>query len=449
MFGIDNGLIPHIARMQGDHTWAVFYMTGNLNSVERALSKWIDRIADNHNVSSIIHGVLFLYLEHRAIMEYKKQERIEDGDYLPVIETPYEASVYGAKRSYWVHYRLEDYRVAEVILEKMFKGQIHPLGVVPIPLPGGNENMDPYRDPFFPVGTRPLFWANCDNNGFGPYVPSKFYGIVDLETGHTFSTVTSKYCLYTNREVYELILEVAGNVFEEDNKDSDTIDEFELSKKSGVCKMIVRRAEEVYQPFINDGWQAILEGINSYDKSEPLRYTFGFQNRKYRIPLLMPEYTVSIQTQHIIPFETLREKVLYKVKNNIKFSAIENSFRDIINSLKLTKLADRDMLPLYCKYFGIAAIPDSEKGQNHLITDLNNVDSLINRSVEKYGKNAYAMLHVIMDYLSTTDRYYYGSDWELGKWVHDFLDASKASDFSISSYIGSKFYDIVSWYDVQ
>ena len=451
MFGLDDGLVPEIARMQGDHTWAVFYMAGDYDKVEHALHKWIDRIANNPNVTSILDEVLFLYLEYRAIIGFIRQERLENTsftDSTPVIDNAYDAALYGARRSYWGDFHPGDMEQARFLMEKMFKGQINPFGIVPIPLSGVYANYDPYRDPFFPVGTRPLFWGNCDDNGLGQYVPTRFYGIVDLETGYTFSTVTSKYCLYTNKDVYDLLIEVAGNVFKDEEK-SSTIDEFELSKKSGVCKMTVRRAVEVYQPLINDGWQAMLEGINSYDKSEPLRYTFGFQNKKYRIPLLMPEYTVSIQTQHVIPFEELREKVLDEVKQKFAFSAIEKSFRNIIQTLHNTKLADRDMLPLYCRYFGIQSIPGTENGQLRLVKELGYVAILIKQNVEQFGKNAYSLLHVIMDYFSSRGHYSYNNDWELGKWVHDFLEASKKEGFSISKYIGNTAYDIVSWFEVQ
>ena len=107
------------------------------------------------------------------------------------------------------------------------------------------------------------------------------------------------------------------------------------------------------------------------------------------------------------------------------------------------------MLPLYCKYFGISAVPETEGGQERLLKELGYVSQLISKCVTKFGKNAYALLHVIMDYFSTRGRYSYGNDWELGKWVHDFLEATKKEGFSISKYIGNTFYDIVSWYEVQ
>ena len=451
MFGIDNSLIPQVAKMPANHTWAVFYMRGNLKLVEKSLSKWIELLADNLNVSYILENVLFLYMAHEAIIEFKQREGIQGNlfdDILPVIDNPYDAVEYALHTS-WRNVTINERQDAALLMEKMFKGQILPFGAVQIPLPDGYRLMDPDRNPFFPVGMRPLFWANCEINDFEQYVPSRFYGIVDLETGHTFATATSKYCLYTNKQVYDLLREVAYSVFDKNEPKSNTIDHFELSKKSGVCKMTVMREEEEYQPLINDGWQALLEGINSYDKSEPLRYTFGYQNKRHRIPLLMPEYTVSIQTQHTIPFEEFRRKVLDEVQNNIQFAAIQKSFIDIIKALKNTKLADRDMLPLYCKYFGVISIPESENAQERLVSDLRYVARLIKESVDKYGKNAYAMLHVIMDYLSTRGRYTYNNDWELGKWVHDFLEASKSAGFSISGYIGNPFYDIVSWFEVQ
>ena len=77
MFGIDNSLIPQVAKMPANHTWAVFYMRGNLKLVEKSLSKWIELLADNLNVSYILENVLFLYMAHEAIIEFKQREGIQ------------------------------------------------------------------------------------------------------------------------------------------------------------------------------------------------------------------------------------------------------------------------------------------------------------------------------------------------------------------------------------
>lgn len=453
MFGIPQGYVKEIARMPGDHTWAVFYMWyGDSPEVEHQLSRWIDRLTEDYDAKFILDSVLFLYLEHESIRLFKDRELQDNGktiNDLPTLSNPYDAVSYAIKHAMMVSPPFSAMKEASRLMDGMFKGDILPFGAVDIPLPPGHNLMDPDRDPFFPVGMRPLYWGNIDNKDLDLYVPSRFYGIVDLETGYTFSTVTWKYVLYTNRQVYDLLLEIAGGVFEGKQEPVSIVDDFELSNRSGVCKMTVRRAEEIYQPLINDGWQAVLEGINSYDKSEPLKYTFGFKNTRYRASLLMPEYTVSIQTQHTIPFEEFKRKVLETVDRDISFKSIEASFRKIIESLQKTRLADRDMLPLFCKYFGISAVPGTENGQDRLLRTLRFIDNLIKENIRHHGKNAYALLHVIMDYMSTRGPYSAGSDWEFGKWVHDFLEAATRPEFTMSKYIEGAFYDMASWYGMQ
>lgn len=453
MFGIPEGYVKEIARMPGEHTWAVFYMlSGNHHEVERKLSKWLGRIAIDSDEKAILDYVLFLYMEHRAIIAFRDRENLHNDwidKELPIITDPFEAADYAAKRRFPFSPSPAVINESAKLMEKLYKGQILPFGAVDIPLPPGYELVNPNRDPFFQVGMRPLYWGNVDNQYLDLYVPSRFYGVIDLETGYTFSTVSSKYCLYTNKQVYDLLVEIAGGVFEGKQEPVSILDDFELSRNSGVCKMSVRRAEEIYQPLLNDGWQAVLEGINSYDKSEPLKYTFGFKNVRYRASLLMPEYTVSIQTQHTIPFEEFRKKVLDTVARNIEFKAIENSFRQTIESLRSTRLADRDMLPLFCKYFNIFEVPKTDGGKDRLFKTLRFIDRLVAENIANYGKNAYALLHVIMGYMSDRGPYDAGSDWELGKWVHDFLKATSQPGFSMSKYIEGVFYDLASWYGMQ
>ena len=211
--------------------------------------------------------------------------------------------------------------------------------------------------------------------------------------------------------------------------------------------MIVRRAVEVLQPLINDGWQAVLVGVNSYDTTSPLRYTFGFKNVDYQSSFLMDDYTVSIQTAHIIPFEAFREKVLTEINTNYEFKMIDAEFRSIIQGLKDTKMAEMDMMPLFCKYFRISRIPESDQGKNTLLNHLEFVRKRIGENLIRFGKNAYTMLHVMMDYISWYNKQFdYDDQIAFGKCVKDFLSVSKAPDFSISRYIGNDAYDVASWF---
>ena len=448
MFGIPAQYEMEIAHYNVPHSWAIYYMTGEPDSgrMDRELFLWVKKTTGDIMVSKVLHEVLFLFLEHPTIREFNShhKERIFD-DALPFLSNPYEAAHYGLER---LGFR-DDEDIIEVagrLMEQMRKNELTPFGKVDIPaawLLNPDQN-----NPFFPVGMRPLFWSNAEIFDFPPYVPTKFLGIVDLEIGYTFATASDRYCLYTNKEVYDLLLEIARKVFHSSYPE-EMLTEHILLNKRGVCKMLAKRAEEEYQPFINDGWQAIVEAVNSYDKTETLRYTFGFINKRYPIPLLMLDYSISINTAHVIPFAEFRKKALDLMHWDVELNAIEKAFRKTIESLQKTALSDRDMLPLFCKYFNFKEKPESEAEREKLIDILSKVDHNIQKETARLGKNAHAMLHVIMSYISEQkDSIRFRSETQLGKWISDFTKAAAAPGFSISSYIGNGAYDIASWYDV-
>lgn len=333
------------------------------------------------------------------------------------------------------------------LLEQRRKNELTPFGRVDI---SATEHV--YADdgnPFFPVGLRPVFWGNAELFEFPPYVPTKFVGIVDLETGYTFATASNRYHLYTNREVYDLLLEIAQRVFRT-SYHNDILTKHTLINRRGVCKMLAERAISVYFPYINDGWQAVIQAVNSYDKTEPLRYTFGFVNDCFKIPLLMLDYTISVNTAHVVPFEKFRRKTLDTLHWDVELNEIETAFRKIIESLKGTALSDLDMLPLFCKYFDYHHVPESEAEQDKLLDLLKNIETAVREETKRFGKNAYAMLHVIMSYVSQKkDSMYFRNETQLGKWVNEFTKAAAVPGFSIHRYIGPDPYDVVTWFSLH
>ena len=129
---------------------------------------------------------------------------------------------------------------------------------------------------------------------------------------------------------------------------------------------------------------------------------------------------------------------------------IEKSFRDRLESLKRTPLSDRDMLPLFCKYFNFDQLPDSQIDSNLLVDQLCRVEDYVKTETRNYGKNAYAMLNVIMSYLSeTSESVRFHNEKQLGGWVEEFTKAASQPGFSISTYIGPRAYDLVSWFSLQ
>lgn len=424
-------------------------MTGYEDShkVERDLYQWIKKVADDIAVAKVIKEVLFLFLENEAVREFNYQQKEHlFGDTLPYLPSSIDASQYGLDRLSFPHDQ-DIINTCVELMEKMRRNELTPFDKVEI---AAAEFVHPDLDnPFFPVGMRPLLWSNAELFEFPPYVPTKFLGIVDLETGNTFATASARYCLYTNREVYGLLQEIAHRVF--DRYYSDRIDTRHiLLNKRGVYIGIANSAIFEYQPFIIDGWQPIIEAVNSYDKTENLRFTFGFIKKSFPLPFLMLDYTISVNTAHVIPFEKFREKALRRMNWDVELNTIVKAFRKTMETLQNTALSDRDMLPLFCKYFSIREIPDSDNEKNMLMEKLRPVDDSIKHYSRENGKNAFAMLHVIMEYISRTKgTVYHHSETQLGKWVSDFIKEASIPGFSISKYIGHEAYDVVSWYSLQ
>ena len=448
MFGIPTHIEKEIAHYNVRHSWAVYYMlSGDPYKMEHNLYEWIKKTAHDIAVAKVIREVLFLFLESEAVRKYNAEhtERLFD-DALPYLPSSYDAAHYGLQQLSYP----SDYDIIKAVvdlLEQMRKNELTPFGRVDI---SATEHV--YADdgnPFFPVGLRPIFWGNAELFEFPPYVPTKFVGIVDLETGYTFATASYRYYLYTNKDVFDLLMEIAHRVFRT-SYHSEIVTKHTLINKRGVCKMLAERAIGAYFPYINDGWQAVIQAVNSYDKTEPLRYTFGFVNDCFRIPLLMLDYTISVNTAHIVPFEKFRQKTLDTLHWDVELNEIETAFRKIIESLKSTALSDIDMLPLFCKYFDYNNVPESKTEQDNLLELLKTIEDSVREETKRYGRNAYAMLHVIMSYVSQKkESLYFRNEAQLGKWVAEFTKAAATPNFSIHRYIGPDPYDVVTWYSLH
>lgn len=424
-------------------------MTGDDDSrrQERSLHQWIRKVANDITVAKVLQEVLFLFLEHDAVYEFNQNHKarlLEEA--LPFLPSAYDATLYGLKCMSYP----PDSDIIEAcidLMERMARNELTPFGKVDI---AAAEHVHPdLSNPFFPVGMRPLFWSNAELFDFPPYVPTKFLGIVDLETGYTFATASDRYCLYTNKKVYDLLLEIAHRVFSRYYSDKILTNHILLNKR-GVYKGIAKSALFEYQPFIIDGWQPIIEAVNSYDKTENLRYTFGFINRRFPLPLLMLDYSISVNTAHVIPFEKFRDKALRQMNWDVELNSIVKAFSQTMETLRRTALSDRDMLPLFCKYFNIREVPVNDNDKKTLMEILRPVDESIRFYSREFGKNAFSMLHVIMEYISRKrEALYYRNETQLGKWVGEFIKKASEPGFSISKYIGHEAYDVVSWYSLQ
>ena len=314
----------------------------------------------------------------------------------------------------------------------------------------GDKRVESIEDLFFPVVIRPLYWLHHSG---GP-VRTSYAVLVDEEYREIFTAVSSSYGFIHNRDAFFLGREIADHVFAS-SVPFKAVGDF-LCRKGASCYMKIYRPIEADQPLINLGWRAFLRITNSYNKTYPLSYTFGFHAEK-DYDFVLPGFSIELKTPHTSrPKEKIREQLhdWYYSPEFFTIKQIEQEFIRIIESLKMIIVAERDFLPFFCKVFRISK---REKlglfMKDFLIKSRDFLKEQIPVFIKQYGQNGYALLHVLAAYSSKYSRHFittpnHSSVYEqnrLGKWVKSFIEAANDPDFSIYEYLGKDPCDTASW----
>ena len=314
----------------------------------------------------------------------------------------------------------------------------------------GDKKVESIEELFFPVDIRPLYWLY---QGREP-VKTTYSILVDEEYKETFTAVSSSYGFIHNEEAYFLGREIASRVFES-SEQFKAIGDY-LCRKGASCYMRIYRPIEKDQPLINEGWRAFLRITNSYNKTYPLSYTFGFHAEK-DYDIVLPSFSIELKTPHTErPDEKIREQLRdwYHSPEFFTIKQIEREFIRIIDSLKKIVVAERDFLPFFCKVFRISKRDNlGLLTKGFLIQSRDFLKERIPVFIKQYGQNGYALLHVLAAYSSTYSRNFistpnHSSVYEqnrLGKWVKSFIEDAKDPNFSIYEYLGKDPCDSASW----
>lgn len=314
----------------------------------------------------------------------------------------------------------------------------------------GDKNVEFIEELFFPVDIRPLYWLHNS----GRPVRTSYAVLVDEEYEEIFTAVSSSYGFIHNRDAYFLGREIADHVFAS-SEHFKAVGDF-LCRKGASCYMKIYRPIEADQPLINEGWRAFLRITNSYNKTYPLSYTFGFHAEK-GYDFVLPSFTIELKTPHTDrPEEKIREQLRdwYHSPEFFTIKQIEQEFIRIIESLKKIVVAERDFLPFFCKVFRISK--RDKLGlfmREFLIQSRDFLKERIPVFIKQYGQNGYALLHVLAAYSSKYSREFittpnHSSVYEqnrLGRWVKSFIEDANAPDFSIYEYLGKDPCDSASW----
>ena len=314
----------------------------------------------------------------------------------------------------------------------------------------GDKAVEFIEELFFPVDIRPLYWLHNS----GRPVRTSYAVLVDEEYEEIFTAVSSSYAFIHNRDAYFLGHEIADHVFAS-SEQYEAIGGF-LCRKGASCYMKIYRPIEADQPLINDGWRAFLRITNSYNKTYPLSYTFGFQFEK-SYDVVLPSFSIELKAPHTDrPVSKIREQLhdWYSSPEFFTIQQIEQGFISTIESLKRIVVAERDFLPFFCKVFRISKREKiNQYTRDFLIQSRNFLKEITPGTIALHGQSGYALLHVLAAYSSKYSWHFvstpnHSSVYEqnrLGKWVKSFIEDANAPDFSIYEYLGKDPCDTASW----
>lgn len=314
----------------------------------------------------------------------------------------------------------------------------------------GDKGVESLEELFFPVDIRPLYWIHHS----GRPVKTSYAVLVDEEYKEIFTAVSSSYGFIHNQDAYFLGREIAKHVFAS-SEQFNAVGGF-LCRKGASCYMKIYRPIEADQPLMNEGWRAFLRITNSYNKTYPLSYTFGFHTES-DCDIVLPSFSIELKAPHTDrPEEKIREQLdeWYHSPEFFTIKQIEREFIRIIESLKKIVVAERDFLPFFCKVFRISKRDNLGLFmKDFLIQSREFLKERIPFFIKQYGQNGYALLHVLAAYSSRYSRNFistpnHSSVYEqnrLGRWVKSFIEDATAPGFSIYEYLGKDPCDSASW----
>lgn len=309
---------------------------------------------------------------------------------------------------------------------------------------------------FFPIREREVFWRDMgDHHLFGvddmKQAP-EYKAIVDEERHYLFAIFKRTYNAVTNKEAYEYGKEIAHSIFTRSKDDKY----FELkpfcikmSKDRAVSVIYMEREIDIKQPVINEGWNAFLRIVNSYNGTRALNYAIGFKIYT-DLYIVLPEFSVNIKIdKHKGDIKGQIYERLFQDDNIGAIDLIEKTFANKIKILKDNEIVETEFMPLFCKFMGIRKrdVSTLEKWEKHKKMAIKASDIKAKRSKKNAMFSAYDFLIVILEFMK--DRAYNDigialirdSDLKAGKWVDDYIGALKMK-ISPHEYIGNEYYDV-------
>lgn len=269
----------------------------------------------------------------------------------------------------------------------------------------------------------------------------EFWAVTNVENEHVFSVVKPGYKLITNKEAIELGKKCFKSVFGSVNLDDMEIFHITYPKTKSFCHIDLTFKDSGFEPWAGDKWVPFLRVTNSYNRTKPLRFDFGFCRGICTNGIIFGEKSITYKYAH-----TRGDAGKAVFNTNIgELKKIEAIFTEKLHNLRRYHVPEKYMLPIVCRAFDIrAGKEDLEKPKRllQLSAFKNHVDQLTKDYFSEMGQNGYAAVNVITDFATRPASYISPEvmvdrlQKQSGRWAEEFIREIKNDDFRFENYLG-------------
>ena len=304
------------------------------------------------------------------------------------------------------------------------------------------------EDVFFPVEQRTIYLPAAES-GEGTTSRESFHklprhrAIIDVERDHVFAVVSDSYRLVTNFDAVLEGVKCFQVVFSQETSEKMEFYAAHMPKSRSFCHVDFTLAGYEFVPMRGDAWLPFLRVTNSYNRSKPLVFDFGFCRALCKNGVIFGAKRSAVKRYHTYGRMGLHAKGL-NMEGVLK---LQNEFTEKLQNLGRFHVSPQQMLALACKVFKIE-VTDTQlqdpRSTQRLITLGRHLRALTANYSSEMGHTAYAALNVLTDFASRPVGLGFAPESRMhslqersGRWIEEFVAEAKKDSFRIEQYVVS------------
>jgi hypothetical protein len=304
------------------------------------------------------------------------------------------------------------------------------------------------RESFFPVAEVPLkyVWGGEEHDVRG------YKGIVDVERRQVLSTVSKRYTLVRNEEVYELLRPVAQEFF-----GGSGLDDFEclnilMPQSRASCRIDLTRKNpesHLFKVCGGDPWTAFVRIANSYNRTSKLEIQIGYCRWICQNGIIFGARSYSVALRHdvyALSSPAFRESVIRGAIRAVgDAGGAEKEFAASLETLRALTMTEEETEMLFWRVFGFRSSPNGLKAlpkqrRDGLLGIRERMQWAMASYRREFGGTAYAAFNVLTDFASFPDGDRSHAfltpirQAKVGDWLAGFVPAAREPGFAFDRY---------------